>query len=136
MAIHIGNLIQERLAQRGMSKSEFARRIGKARQNINDILRRQSLDTEVLYQASIALQYDFFQHYALQLQNEGVKSDNPSELMEMTRKYHEQNAKLIGSQKDNERMEMQVKLLSEQVDTLNELVDLYRESYNENKEKQ
>jgi transcriptional regulator with XRE-family HTH domain len=68
--LHIGELIEERLKEVGMTKSEFARRINRARQNINDILQRKSIDTDLLYDISIALSYNFFEIYCKTLLEE------------------------------------------------------------------
>jgi len=60
MAKHIGKLILSRLADLGMNKSEFARRINKSRQNVQDIFKRESVDTDLLLQISKVLNYNFF----------------------------------------------------------------------------
>ncbi|MBX9850207.1 MAG: helix-turn-helix domain-containing protein [Cytophagaceae bacterium] len=61
MDIHVGKLVLNLLKERGMKKSEFGRRINRSRQNVQDIFRRQSLDTELLSEISKALNYNFFQ---------------------------------------------------------------------------
>ncbi len=63
MAFHIGKLIDKQLKLVGMTKSEFARRIQTAPQNIHIILKKSSIDTELLQRISKILGYDFFQHY-------------------------------------------------------------------------
>jgi len=57
--IHIGTIIQEKLTEKSMTISEFAARINKERSTIYDILRRKSLDMELLIDVSKALAYDF-----------------------------------------------------------------------------
>jgi hypothetical protein len=61
MEVHIGKLILEKLKERGIKKSEFARRINKSRQNVQDIFKRQSLDTKLLADVSKVLDYNFFE---------------------------------------------------------------------------
>ncbi len=61
MEIHIGKLILDKLKEKGIRKSEFARRINKSRQNVQDIFKRQSLDTDLLADVSKVLNFDFFQ---------------------------------------------------------------------------
>lgn len=61
--VHIGEKIQNRIQEIGISKSEFARRINKARQNIEIIIQKKSIDTQLLLEISKALDHDFFQHY-------------------------------------------------------------------------
>jgi transcriptional regulator with XRE-family HTH domain len=61
MSIHLGKLISAKLKEKRISKSEFARMINKSRQNVQDILKRESLDTHLLKQISKALDYNFFE---------------------------------------------------------------------------
>ena len=128
MGLHIGKLIGERLTQIGMTKSEFARRINKARQNVNDILKRQSIDTELLFSISKALNYDFFQHYVKSL-NEEVKINEPAnegnllseQVVEYQRQVTEQDKKLSMALKE--------------VELLNEIVSLLKKQLKEPKDK-
>lgn len=64
MDIHIGRLIEERIKEVGMTKAEFGRRISTSRQNVNTLLRKESLDTKLLRKICRVLDYDFF-HYFL-----------------------------------------------------------------------
>jgi transcriptional regulator with XRE-family HTH domain len=61
MKIHLGKLILAKLKEKRISKSEFARLINKSRQNVQDILKRESLDTQLLQEVSNALDYNFFE---------------------------------------------------------------------------
>lgn len=79
MAVHIGSIIAERLVKVGMTKSELARRINKARQNINDILNRKSIDTGLLLDLCRALDHDFFQYYVLELNENNMVSEPSAE---------------------------------------------------------
>lgn len=63
MSIHIGSLINTKLEESGLSKSEFARRINTSPQNVQGILKRASIDTESLLIISKVLDHDFFQYY-------------------------------------------------------------------------
>lgn len=67
MQIHIGELIQKRMKELGMTRSELARRIGTSSQNMGKILKRRSTDTQRLLKLSKALKLDFFQYYSVQL---------------------------------------------------------------------
>jgi transcriptional regulator with XRE-family HTH domain len=100
MSIHIGNIIASRLEAVGMSKSEFARRINKARQNINDILNRTSMDTELLFNISKALNYDFFQHYVVALNEESRISEPHSEYGQMNQQLHDCEKRALTLEKD------------------------------------
>lgn len=61
--IHIGQMIRKRLAEVGMTNSEFSRRIDTSPQNIYGIFKRESCDTLLLQKIGKVLNYDFFQHY-------------------------------------------------------------------------
>lgn len=61
MKIHLGKLILAKLKEKKVSKSEFARRINKSRQNVQDIFKRESLDTNLLLEINKALNFNFFE---------------------------------------------------------------------------
>ncbi len=63
MDIHIGRLIEERIKEVGMTKAEFGRRINTSRQNVNTLLRKESLDTRLLKKIGRVLDYDFFRFF-------------------------------------------------------------------------
>ena len=60
---HIGKLIGLRIDQTGMSKAEFARRINRSPQNVQDLLTRNSVDTSLLIDICQALGYNFFKAF-------------------------------------------------------------------------
>lgn len=79
MGLNIGLLIEQKLNERDMSKSELARRTGIANQNINRILEKSSIDTEKLVKISHALNYNFFQDYCdAEFPNSGSSQHNVS----------------------------------------------------------
>ncbi|MCL1969842.1 MAG: hypothetical protein FWF65_09920 [Bacteroidetes bacterium] len=57
--IRIGNIIEEKLIERSMTKTEFAKKINRSRSDVNDILKRKSIDTNLLIEISKTLEYDF-----------------------------------------------------------------------------
>ncbi|MBI3511077.1 MAG: helix-turn-helix transcriptional regulator [Bacteroidetes bacterium] len=59
MSQNLGAEIKKILKYRGMTVSEFARRINKSRENIYSIFKRKSLDTELLRNISQVLEHDF-----------------------------------------------------------------------------
>jgi DNA-binding XRE family transcriptional regulator len=61
--VHIGQVIRKHLEQAGMTKSEFARRIGTSPQNIYGIFKRKSCDTALLKTIGQVLNFDFFSYY-------------------------------------------------------------------------
>jgi len=56
----IGRLIENRVKELGMAKAEFARRINTSPQNVNDLFKRKSIDTEFLTEISKVLDFNFF----------------------------------------------------------------------------
>ena len=56
----IGRLIEKRVKELGMAKAEFARRINRSPQNVNDLFKRKSVDSEFLSEISKVLDFNFF----------------------------------------------------------------------------
>ncbi len=73
-SIHIGSLIAERIKAHGMTKAEFGRRINTSRQNVNTLLRKETLDASLLYQISKILKFNFFSYYDKKLPS-NLRSD-------------------------------------------------------------
>lgn len=61
--IHIGHEIEERIRQLRLTKTEFARMMGMAQQNVNRILNGKNITTDKLQQISEILNFDFFSLY-------------------------------------------------------------------------
>ena len=72
--INIGLLIEQKMNELNVSKSEMARRSGIANQNINRVLERSSIDTDKLVAISEALDFNFFDCYHSNKSN-GVTAD-------------------------------------------------------------
>jgi transcriptional regulator with XRE-family HTH domain len=60
----IGAQIREIVEKRGMTVTEFARRINKSRENAYSIFSRKTIDTGLLKLISEVLEYDFFKQYS------------------------------------------------------------------------
>ncbi len=76
MPVNIGNKIKLEIKKKGMSTSEFARRINKSRENAYSIFKRKSIDTELLMVISKVLDVDFFQFYTkLSAENAKLKEE-------------------------------------------------------------
>ncbi len=58
--IHIGQQIKTVFETKGISVTEFARRINKSRENIYSIFSRKTIDTGLLLNISKVLDFDFF----------------------------------------------------------------------------
>lgn len=77
MVIHIGNKIKGVVSKKGMSVSEFGRRINKSRENVYSIYKRKTIDTGLLLVISKVLEYDFFEYYTtLSLEVQKLRDEN------------------------------------------------------------
>lgn len=68
--VDIGESIEQKLNELGISKSEFGRKIGIPQQNVNRILSKSSIDTDKLVMICEALDYNFFREYKDDLSND------------------------------------------------------------------
>lgn len=57
--VHIGQAIEKRRNELGLSKSELGRKIGVPQQHINRILERDTMETKRLIKVSEALDFNF-----------------------------------------------------------------------------
>lgn len=62
--IVIGKCIEQRINELGMSKSEFAKKIGVLQPNVGRILESDNIKTDKLVEISNALGFNFFQLYS------------------------------------------------------------------------
>ena len=63
--IHIGEIVMKEIHNAGMTKAEFGRRINTSRQNVNTLLKKKDLDTEILKKISVVLRRNFFSEFAV-----------------------------------------------------------------------
>jgi len=61
MALNIGNLVVSKMKEKRMSRLQLANSLGMVRQNIPDLLKRKSMQTDLLEKIGEVMQYDFFQ---------------------------------------------------------------------------
>ena len=77
--IHIGKEIHEVFINRGLTITEFAKRINKSRENVYNIFTRKSIDTDLLLVISDVLENDFFMLYiqvsTITVENEQLKKE-------------------------------------------------------------
>lgn len=66
----IGQIIEERLRAQNVNVTRFAKALNTNRENVYNIFRRSSIDTELLKKIGQLLHYDFFQEF---LEPETVK---------------------------------------------------------------
>lgn len=70
MNFHIGTLIQKEMKRQERTPSWLSKKIYCDRTNIHKIYKKDSIDTELLYKISKALNHNFFQELAQLYQNE------------------------------------------------------------------
>ena len=119
--VHVGEAIDRRRNELGLSKSELGRRIGVPQQHINRILERETMETNRLSKVSEALGFNFFslfcpvQHqisaYLAAVTLDGNANNNIGDT-EIAAQLTKEQA-VVESQKET------IKLLKEQIDSLN-----------------
>lgn len=68
----LGQQIKAELVNQGISISEFARSINCSRTNVHDIVKRSSIDSDLLMRISRALHVNFFKRMSDQIDQELV----------------------------------------------------------------
>lgn len=74
--VNIGLLIEQKMNELDINKSEMARRSGIANQNINRVLERSSIDTDKLVTISEALNFNFFDCFRTIEEQGAATADN------------------------------------------------------------
>lgn len=74
--IYIGEAIKNVMTNMQVTKAELARRLNVKPQSVDYLLTRKSIDTDTLYNVSLALNYDFALLYSIS--DKQINSDNPS----------------------------------------------------------
>ena len=81
--INIGEIIKEKVEEKGISASSFAESIGIHRQNVNKtIFDKPTIDTNTLIRISEKLDFNFFQYYK-NLDECNKKDDASNEIKEV-----------------------------------------------------
>ena len=75
--LHIGRIINKHIIDNHVNRIALAQQINNTRQNIDNIVKRKSLDTVLLFNISNALKTNLFEHYTSQL---NFITSEPSEL--------------------------------------------------------
>jgi plasmid maintenance system antidote protein VapI len=68
--LHIGKLIKQKFDESGITKVAFAQKLNCGRNNIYLIFDKNSINTQLLYQISTILHFDFFSAYSAELNKE------------------------------------------------------------------
>ena len=70
MKLDIGEIIRQEFEKSGLSASQFARMINKERTLVYHLFKRQSIDTDLLYQICMVLNVDLFRLFSEKLREE------------------------------------------------------------------
>lgn len=129
--VNIGLVIEQKINEKNISKSEFGRMIGIPQQNVNRILNKPNIDTDKLAKISEALEYNFFQEFVTK-DNDSAETVYKRELTEIDNKQQP----LTDS--DKKFYQDQIQFLTEQVKDLSkrnhELEDELRNIHREKKQ--
>jgi hypothetical protein len=82
MALHIGKLIDNQIKQRGITKIALARKVKTSPQHLHYMVKRPSIDTDILSRLSVALNYNFFSHFTGSSVKHGVTADPRIRMMQ------------------------------------------------------
>ena len=63
MSIHIGQIIKERVTEKRLSQEALGKMINTTKQNVGNIYKRRSIDTQLLLKLCVVLEYNFFEVY-------------------------------------------------------------------------
>ena len=119
--VHVGEAIDRRRNELGLSKSEFARRIGVPQQHVNRILERETMETKRLVRVCEVLDFNFFSLFcrvlhqlsaylaAVALEGNAHNIIGDAELA----------SQLAQARSETESQKETIKLLKEQIDSLN-----------------
>jgi len=124
MAKGIGQLIKQIAEGQGLSQKSLGEKINKTKQGIASIYRRATIDTDLLKEISIVLDYDFFAHFYEEPALEKFKNEQHSVWQNKLNLLSDKldcSQKLIFSQE--ETLAIQRKLIAQ----LEEKIDLLKE---------
>jgi transcriptional regulator with XRE-family HTH domain len=88
MEQHIGAQIRAVIEQRGMTVTEFAKRINKSRENAYSIFSRKTIDTGLLKLISEVLSHDFFKQFSTEYMTLLTTYEHTLKEIEMLRDYN------------------------------------------------
>ena len=117
MPVNIGAIIKAKTLERNLSQEKLGKLINKSKQNVNDIFKRKSIDTELLLKLCDVLQYNFFEHY---YEEEPLKSMRNEDLQRFKKLIDELTA-------GNAYKDEKIKNLNEIIESNRELLTILKE---------
>lgn len=129
--VHLGDLIKSKLKEMHLKPADLARRLGYSLPGTSEILKKESIQINVLQKVCKALDYDFFSHYvncpdrvneneASGKKNEELKKDASTPLSDGIRSPSDlaDSVTVAELRKENEN-------LKKEVEYLKKIVELY-----------
>jgi len=114
MSVHIGEKIKQRAKELRIGTTELGRLINTSKQNIYGIYKRKSTDSEMLRKLSDALDYDFFQYYAI------YNLDNASTVSEPAGHYGKKNKQVV-SLEEYQKLKKELEDIKEKYELLKKI---------------
>lgn len=74
--LHIGEIIENRIKEKGILRAELARKIGMPQSNLTRLLKKSSIDTGKLVEISRAVEYNFFKEFCRDDENTHLKDED------------------------------------------------------------
>ena len=84
--IHIGKLIQTFVKENNINSAELARKIGKTRQNIYDLYKRDDIEVKLFLTLSEVLNHNFFEDVFFQKADQSVTDVDIDKVFEVLKK--------------------------------------------------
>lgn len=112
--LHIGTEIRKVSKKRRLGATFIAKQLGKTRANVNHIFTRKTIDTDLLFQLSVILDFNFFNLYSNALRDKvGLEQT-------MSRKETERDvsSKIEQHEKNSATQIKYISLLEEKIATL------------------
>ena len=96
METHIGNLVSAKMQEMHISIKTLAEQLSMGRMNVHDILKRKTMQTDLLDKIGKAMNYDFFQHYSVTAEEEKkAKSELMSRNRILEKRLQEAEAEIV-----------------------------------------
>lgn len=117
MVVHIGNLIAAKMQEMHISNITLAARLQMVRMNVHSILKRKTMQTDLLDKIGKAMNYDFFQHYSR------TAEDAQKTNTELLSRVALLEKKLQDAEQDAEK---KLKAAESEISTLNRIVEVLK----------
>ena len=107
MGLIIGEIIRKKAEGKGLTQKDLGKLINRHEKTVANIYKRVTIDTRLLCQIAVALEYDFFQHY---YEEEPLKTLLKSEMKKL--------------QEHSQSLEMQVEQLKQELKSKQKQIDM------------